>query len=99
MIRISIIVGLVLILAFPIVSGAGTVHKSDVQDQEDIKVTIYNNNMGLIKDTRRLTLPGGEGELRFMDVASHIMPVTVHAKSQTTRMTSRCLNRTMSTTS
>jgi hypothetical protein len=42
---------------------------------------VYNNNLGLIKDTRNVELPLGEGELRFMDVASHIMPVTVHAKS------------------
>ncbi len=34
-----------------------------------------------LKDTRKVALPLGEGELRFMDVASHIMPVTVHAKS------------------
>jgi hypothetical protein len=34
-----------------------------------------------VKDTRKLELSKGQGELRFMDVASHIMPVTVHAKS------------------
>jgi len=57
------------------------VSKSNLDDQVAIKVTVYNNNLGLIKDTRKVKLPAGEGELRFMDVASHIMPVTVHAKS------------------
>ena len=60
---------------------ARTVSKSTADDQVSVEVTVYNNNLGLIKDTRKLALPRGEGELRFMDVASHIMPVTVHAKS------------------
>lgn len=55
--------------------------KSTIDDQVSVEVTVYNNNLGLIKDTRKIKLPIGEGELRFMDVASHIMPVTVHAKS------------------
>ncbi len=58
-----------------------TVSKSTVDDQVAVEVTVYNNNLGLIKDMRKVKLPVGEGELRFMDVASHIMPVTVHAKS------------------
>ena len=40
--------------------------KSDVNDQVGVKVTIYNNNLGLIKDMRKVTLPVGEGELRFI---------------------------------
>jgi len=65
-------------------SGEGLgqeISKSDINDQVAVKVTVYNNNLGLIKDVRDISLPVGEGELRFMDVASHIMPVTVHAKS------------------
>ncbi len=58
-----------------------TVAKSTVDDQVSVQVTVYNNNLGLIKDTRNIALPPGEGELRFMDVAAHIRPVTVHVKS------------------
>jgi len=57
------------------------VSKSTIDDQSNVQVTVYNNNLGLIKDTRKIQLPAGTGELRFMDVASNIMPVTVHAKS------------------
>jgi hypothetical protein len=57
------------------------VSKSTIDDQVAVEVTVYNKNLGLIKDTRKVELSPGEGELRFMDVASHIMPVTVHAKS------------------
>ncbi|MDY6971779.1 MAG: DUF4139 domain-containing protein [Thermodesulfobacteriota bacterium] len=60
---------------------AQAVSKSIVDDQVGVEVTVYNNNLGLIKDKRHVKLPLGEGELRFMDVASHIMPETVHAKS------------------
>ena len=54
---------------------------STLDDQKRVEVTVYNNNLGLVKDTRQIKLPEGEGELRFMDVAAFIMPVTVHAKS------------------
>ena len=57
------------------------VSKSTIDDQVAVEVTVYNSNFGLIKDTRKVSLSPGKGELRFMDVASHIMPVTVHAKS------------------
>lgn len=54
---------------------------STIDDQVSVEVTVYSNNLGLIKDTRNINLSTGQGELRFMDVASYIMPVTVHAKS------------------
>ena len=55
--------------------------KSTASDQKSVEVTVYNSDLGLVKDKRRVSLPVGQGELRFMDVASSIMPVTVHAKS------------------
>lgn len=55
--------------------------KSTIEDQKNIEVTVYNNNLGLVKDMRFLRLPQGEGELRFMDVAAAIIPETVHIKS------------------
>lgn len=61
--------------------AAAETTQSTQSDQTNVEVTVYNNNLGLVKDTRSFALPIGEGELRFMDVASGIMPVTVHAKS------------------
>jgi len=54
---------------------------STIDDQKAVEVTVYNSNVGLVKDTRRLELPLGVGELRFMDVASSILPYTVHVQS------------------
>jgi hypothetical protein len=52
-----------------------------VEDQESVAVTVYNSDIGLIKDLRRLKLPSGLTELRFGEVAAKIMPQTVHIKS------------------
>lgn len=62
-------------------AGAETVCKSTDADRTAVEVTVYNNNLGLIKETRSVDIPAGRGELRFMDVPAHIMPVTVHVKS------------------
>lgn len=52
-------------------------------DQRDVMVTIYNGNLGLVKDLREARLPAGQTEVQFMDVAAHIDPTTVHLKSLT----------------
>jgi hypothetical protein len=52
-----------------------------IEDQTGIAVTIYNVNLGLVKDQRSLKLLRGMGELKFMDVASQIIPTSVHIKS------------------
>lgn len=63
-------------------SGAAAVAvSSTVGDQTEVSLTVYNNNLGLVKDQRELTLPRGSGELRFMDVASGIIPASVSIKS------------------
>jgi hypothetical protein len=66
--------------SFPLMAGEA-VSKSTALDQTGVEVTVYNNNLGLIKDTRAILTSSGVGELRFMDVASYIMPVTVYVKS------------------
>ncbi len=51
------------------------------EDQKGVAVTIYNSNIGLVKDQREIDLMTGVGELKFMDVASSIIPESVHIKS------------------
>jgi len=81
-IKVCIFVAMcVLIFSLSISAVAQTALKSTIDDQTSVEVTVYNSNLGLVKDVRKITLPQGEGELRFMDVASYIMPVTVHATS------------------
>lgn len=52
-------------------------------NQSQVSLTIYNSNIALVKDVRDVELRAGNQELRFMDVASEIMPTTVHVKSLT----------------
>src|SRR5512139_3484718 len=54
---------------------------SGLEDQKGIALTIYNVNLGLVKDLRELRIQEGTGELKFMDVASQIIPTSVHIRS------------------
>jgi hypothetical protein len=54
---------------------------STLDDQTGVALTIYNVNLGLVKDQRQIKLNKGVGDLRFMDVAAQIIPASVHIKS------------------
>ncbi|MEF9426608.1 MAG: hypothetical protein L0956_05330, partial [Candidatus Mariimomonas ferrooxydans] len=47
---------------------------ADLDDQTGIALTVYNVNLGLVKDVREIKLGRGIGRLKFMDVASKIIP-------------------------
>ncbi len=79
-IRIILFCVIALFIATSVVAE-GPVSKSTAADQTGVEITVYNSNLGLVKETRRVDIPSGRGELRFMDVASRINPVTVHVKS------------------
>ncbi len=62
---------------------AGQPGTSTIEDQKSVAITVYNSNLGLVKDTRTLRLPRGTSQLRFMDVAQQINATSVHIKSVT----------------
>ena len=66
-------------------SGATPIPRATVtQDQQkEIALTVYNGNLGLVRDVREATLPPGIQEVRFMDVAAQIDPTSVYLKSLT----------------
>jgi len=70
-------------LSVPALAQQDTVIHSSRGDQEAVAVTIYNHNLGLVKETRSVSLPHKSGELRYADVASHIIPASVHVRSLT----------------
>ena len=59
------------------------VQTSTLADQKDVAVTVYNSNVALVRDVRQLRLPTGTVDLRFMDIAAQVNPVTVHIVSLT----------------
>ncbi len=63
--------------------SAQTASSSTSDDQTDIAVTVYDANLGLVKDTREINTYKGVNELKFMDVAERINSTTVHIKSLT----------------
>ncbi len=50
--------------------------RSMLEDQTAVAVTIYNDDLALIRDSRRVELPAGRSELAFRDVSGQIRPET-----------------------
>jgi hypothetical protein len=53
------------------------------RDRRSVNITVYNSNIGLVRETRVLSLPKGRIALNFADVAAQIRPETVHLASLT----------------
>lgn len=67
------------ILAFILVGLASLAFAQD----KDVALTVYSNNLALVREMRTIRLPKGTSEVRFTDVAAAIDPTSVHFKSLT----------------
>src|ERR671931_1292312 len=72
---------------------AATPERLGREDQHDVKMTVYNGNLGLVKDVREARFAAGTSEVQFMDVAARIDPTTVHLKSVTDPASIRILEQ------
>ena len=63
-----------IIMALPILNSGQEVN------QKTLAVTIYNSNLGVVKDLREIKLNSGLSEIRITDVAQLIDPTSVHIK-------------------
>ena len=54
-----------------------------LQDQQSVAVTIYNENLALVKDQRKVPLSSGQSALAFRDVSARIRPETALLRSLT----------------
>ncbi len=50
--------------------------RSGLEDQTAVAITIYNENLALVRDQRRVTLPIGRHNLAIRDVSAQIRPET-----------------------
>lgn len=57
--------------------------RSTLQDQLSVAVTIYNENLALIKDLRKIQIRGGQSWLAFRDVSARMRPETALLRSLT----------------
>ncbi len=55
--------------------------RSTLADQREVAVTIYNENLALIKDQRKLQLKAGPSALAFRDVSARMRPETAFLRS------------------
>ena len=54
-----------------------------LKDQKALAVTIYNDNLALVKDTREVRLAKGESRLAFQEVSAQIRPETALLRNLT----------------
>jgi hypothetical protein len=63
--------------ALPLVGAAQADELSVGTDQQtSVAVTIYNNDLALIRDARKIDLKAGENDIAFIDVSAGIRPET-----------------------
>lgn len=55
--------------------------QSTASDRDAVMITVYNQNFGLVREIRDLSLARGRVSLEFGDVASSIQPETVHLRA------------------
>src|ERR1043165_9178969 len=78
--------------AYP--AGAQTSEQTTTaRDRQSVNITVYNSNLGLVRETRRVNLPAGRIALRFADVTAQIRPETVHLASLTAPAALRILEQ------
>jgi len=70
---------LFLLVAVYLVSSLSTSSGQNVS-QKSIAVTVYNANLGVVKDVRTIDLKSGKSEIAVTDVAQFIDPTSVHIK-------------------
>ncbi|HKX54246.1 MAG TPA: DUF4139 domain-containing protein, partial [Nitrosospira sp.] len=54
---------------------------ADISQQKEVAITIYGNNLGLIKDLRRVGLARDLNQLVWLDVAKQIRPETARLRN------------------
>ena len=70
------------VLAFATtVYGTVAEKPSTLSDQQSVAVTIYNENLALVKDQRRLTLEAGRNRLALREVSARMRPETALLRS------------------
>src|SRR5256886_15440516 len=92
LIKLLLMIGLCF-AGFATVAAQTSEQSTTARDRQSVNITVYNSNLGLVRETRRLTLPDGRIALRFSDVTSQIRPETVHLASLTSPSALRILEQ------
>jgi len=79
--RHSLIASLFLLTAVSQAIAQTEEQRSTLADQQEVAVTIYNENLALVKDQRKLSLKRGASSLAFRDVSARMRPETALMRS------------------
>ena len=95
MLRLMKIFGMfaLLVMTTSSATAQGFEQNTTAKDRQSVNLTVYNSNLGLVRETRRVTLPSGQSALRFADVTAQIRPETVHLSSLTSATGLRILEQ------
>ena len=69
---------------------------SEGKDREAVAVTIYNENLALVREARKLPLNAGANRIALRDVSARIMPETALPRAAARRC--NCWSRILITT-
>jgi hypothetical protein len=83
--HVAAMVLLALLLSVSGVMAASQEKVSTLADQKEVAVTIYNENLALVKDKRTILLPAGESILAFREVSGMMRPETALLQSSSTQ--------------
>lgn len=75
---IPLLVAVGLAVTIPV---AAEENRSTLDDQKSVAVTIYNENLALVKDQRKIQLGSGQNTLAFRDVSAQMRPETALLRS------------------
>lgn len=83
--RIVLLSGIALSLAHTLLSSrpAAQAQEAKATAPQDVSITIYNQNFGVVRETRNMTLQEGTNDIRVEDVAANIDPTSVSFTSLT----------------
>ena len=71
------------LVAAIVLAGLCGVSPAQGKEAEGVSLTVYNSNIALVKDNRKIALKQGRNTQKFTDVASSIDATSVHFKSLT----------------
>ena len=75
--------GFLAAIAAPVLAAEPDELRSTLQDQQSVAVTIYNENLALVRDQRKVQIRSGQSMLAFRDVSAQMRPETALLRSLT----------------
>ncbi len=81
--RALLATSMVLVSTLGVTAQRADAEQSTLADQREVAVTVYNEDLGLVREVRSVKLEAGARELGFADVAAGIDPTSVSLRSLT----------------